>query len=56
MVSERNQELTPLEALEALVAAIDFEGAEGRIRFNPGTPYESDVLAAARASISKARG
>lgn len=43
-----------LAALKALVAAIDFEGAEGRIRFNPGTAFETDELVAARAVIAKA--
>lgn len=43
-----------LDALEALVDAIDFEGADGSIRFNPGTAYEDDRLRAARAAISRA--
>lgn len=43
-----------LEALEALVNAIDFEGESGSIQFNPGTAYERDCLLVARRALSKA--
>jgi len=35
-------------ALRDLIAAIDFEGANGGLHFNPGTPYELEVLSDAR--------
>lgn len=43
-----------LKALRGLVDAIDFEGSDGSVRFNPGTAYEDDRLRAARAAISRA--
>lgn len=44
-----------LRALKYLVAAIDFEGPDGRVRFSPGTPHEADALRIARASLALTR-
>jgi hypothetical protein len=43
-------------ALAGLVDAIDFEGSNGAIHFNPDTAHESDSLRAARAALARARG
>lgn len=51
MASEQPADV--LKALKALIDAIDFEGENGRIRF-PNSPWELDVLSAARAAVDQA--
>jgi hypothetical protein len=45
-----------LAASKAILCAIEFEGENGSIRFNPGTPFEADELRNVRAAIAKATG
>lgn len=43
------------KALAGLIKAIDFEGENGSIRFNPNTPWELEPLTDARAVLELSR-